>query len=88
MASLVQKLIVEDASKASSIMPQRIALVNPDGTVFAPTASPKAATTSKAGLVKQAAAVPDAAADADAAALAAKVNALLAALRAAGVVKA
>lgn len=30
--ALVQKFIVEDAAKASSILPQRVALVNPDGT--------------------------------------------------------
>ena len=30
MAQLVQKFIVEDASKASSILPQHVALVSPD----------------------------------------------------------
>lgn len=55
---LVQKFIVEDASKASSILPQHVALVNPDGspvdlggTVYG------AATTTKAGLVKKASGV-------------------------------
>ncbi len=33
-ASLVQKFIVEDAEKASSLLPQHIALVNPDGTTY------------------------------------------------------
>lgn len=31
MAQLVQKFIVEDADKASSILPQRVALVSPEG---------------------------------------------------------
>ncbi len=31
MAQLVQKFIVEDADKASSILPQHVALVSPDG---------------------------------------------------------
>lgn len=31
MASMVQKFIVEDASKASPIMPQRVAFVDPEG---------------------------------------------------------
>ena len=31
MAHLVQKFIVEDAGKASSILPQHVALVSPDG---------------------------------------------------------
>lgn len=31
MAQLVQKFIVEDAGKASSILPQHVALVSPDG---------------------------------------------------------
>lgn len=31
MAHLVQKFIVEDADKASSILPQHVALVSPDG---------------------------------------------------------
>lgn len=31
---LVQKFIVEDVSKASSIMPAHVALVNPDGTPY------------------------------------------------------
>lgn len=38
--SLVQKYIVEDASKASPIMPARVALVTPDGE---PVALPKKA---------------------------------------------
>lgn len=32
MGALVQKFIVEDVKKASSLMPAHIALVNPDGT--------------------------------------------------------
>lgn len=31
MAQLVQKFIVEDVGKASSILPQHVALVSPDG---------------------------------------------------------
>ena len=31
MAHLVQKFIVEDADKASNILPQHVALVSPDG---------------------------------------------------------
>ena len=31
MAHLVQKFIVEDVGKASSILPQHVALVSPDG---------------------------------------------------------
>lgn len=31
---LVQKYIVEDASKASSLLPQHVAFVNPDGTAY------------------------------------------------------
>lgn len=31
MSAMVQKFIVEDAAKASSILPQRIALFSPDG---------------------------------------------------------
>lgn len=31
MADLVQKFIVEDASKASPILPQHVCLVTPDG---------------------------------------------------------
>lgn len=31
MAQLVQKFIVEDAGKASSILPQHVALVSPEG---------------------------------------------------------
>lgn len=31
MAQLVQKFIVEDADKASSILPQHVALVSPEG---------------------------------------------------------
>lgn len=40
MAHLVQKFIVEDVGKASSILPQRVALVSPDGK---PLALPKKA---------------------------------------------
>lgn len=36
MANLIQKLIVEDPSEASSILPQRVALVTPDGEPWAP----------------------------------------------------
>lgn len=36
MSELVQKFIVEDADKASPIMPARCALVNPDGTPALP----------------------------------------------------
>lgn len=36
MSELVQKFIVEDAGKASPIMPARCALVNPDGTSALP----------------------------------------------------
>lgn len=35
MASMVQKFIVEDASKASPIMPQHVALVDPEGNPLA-----------------------------------------------------
>lgn len=34
MGGLVQKFIVESAGKASSLLPQRVALVNPDGTPY------------------------------------------------------
>lgn len=34
MDGLVQKLIVEASEKASSLLPQRVALVNPDGTPY------------------------------------------------------
>lgn len=56
MASLVQKLIVEDAEKASSLLPQHVALVNPDGTSFSGGNTPGAATTTTQGLVKKASA--------------------------------
>ena len=53
---LVQKMVVEDASKASPIMPQRVALVNPDGTPWAPAAaSLPTATAETPGTVKMAA---------------------------------
>lgn len=34
MGTMVQKFIVEDVEKASSLMPAHIALVNPDGTPY------------------------------------------------------
>ena len=34
MAYLVQKFIVEDADKASNILPQHVALVSPEGDVL------------------------------------------------------
>lgn len=40
MEGLVQKFVVEDASKASPIMPAHVALVHPDGS---PVAFPRAA---------------------------------------------
>ena len=44
MAHLVQKFIVEDAGKASSILPQHVALVSPDDKKVAnPGASPTVA---------------------------------------------
>lgn len=57
MGALVQKMVVEDASKASPLLPQRVALVNPDGTPYSPGEAPAAATTSKAGVVRMASAV-------------------------------
>lgn len=64
MGHLVQKLVVEDASKTSSLVEQHVALVAPDGTPFS-SAHAGAATSSKAGLVRKAAAVsPVQAADA------------------------
>lgn len=58
MASLVQKFIVEDVDKASSLMPQHVALVKPDGSAFTGGggASVADATTAKAGIVKKASA--------------------------------
>lgn len=77
---LVQKFIVEDVDKASPLLPQHIALVNADGTNFI-----AAATTTKAGVVKKAPAVAPAAEGADAAALTTTVNAVIANLKAAGI---
>ena len=58
MGSLVQMMVVEDASDASPLLPQHVALVNPDGTPFpGGGAAPGAATTSTAGVVKMAPAV-------------------------------
>lgn len=34
MPELVQRFVVEDAEKASSLMPQHVALVKPDGTPY------------------------------------------------------
>lgn len=60
MAQLVQKFIVEDAKKASPLMPQRIALVDPKGKpVQLGGEAPGNATAAKPGLVKQGAAVAD-----------------------------
>lgn len=68
--SLVQKFIVEDVEKASSLLPQHIVLVNPDGTEFTGGGTaPGDATTTKAGLVKKASAT-NAVASADATAAA------------------
>lgn len=58
MAALVQRMVVEDASKASPLLPQHVALVNPDGTPFAGGEAPGAATADSAGVVRMAAAVP------------------------------
>lgn len=68
---LVQKLILEEPSKASSILPQRVALVGEDGK----TPVIGAATKTRPGMVKQAAKVDDGASMAD----------LVAALVAAGI---
>lgn len=67
MGALVQKMVVEDVSEASPLLPQHVALVNPDGTAFSGGGSdPGAATTSKAGVVKMASSVdPVSVADAD-----------------------
>ena len=54
MASLVQKLVVEDVAKASRILPQRGALANPDGTAFAGKAGPKGASVKAIELVADA----------------------------------
>lgn len=57
MGTMVQKFIVEDVKKASSLMPAHIALVNPDGTPWTGGGTtPGDATTAKAGLVKKASA--------------------------------
>ena len=58
MAALVQRMVVEDASKASPLLPQHVALFNPDGTPYAGGEAPGAATASVAGVVRMAAAVP------------------------------
>lgn len=58
MAALVQRMVVEDASKASPLLPQHVALVNPDGTPFTGGGAPGAATAESAGVVRMAAAVP------------------------------
>ena len=71
---LVQKFIVEEAAKASPILPQRVALVGSDGKTPALTA----ATKTSPGMVKQAAKVADSATMAD----------LVAALVAAGIMAA
>lgn len=52
MASLVQKFIVEDVSKASSILPQHVALVKPDGTPYGTSKGSKGASVSGIALVK------------------------------------
>lgn len=57
MGALVQMMVVEDPSKASPLLPQRVALVNPDGTTFSGGEVPGAATTSQAGVVRMASAV-------------------------------
>lgn len=70
MGTMVQKFIVEDVEKASSLMPAHIALVNPDGTPWTGGGTaPEDATTTKAGLVKKASAT-NAVASADATAAA------------------
>lgn len=54
MAALVQKLVVEDASLASPLLPQRVALVNPDGSpVELGGAVPGAATPEADGLMSK-----------------------------------
>lgn len=58
MGALVQAMVVEDASKASPLLPQHVALVNPDGTPYSGGEAPGAATASTAGVVRMAAAVP------------------------------
>lgn len=58
---LVQKFIVEAPSKASPILPQRVALVEADGK----TPVIGAATKTRPGMVKQAAKVDDGASMAD-----------------------
>ena len=51
---LVQKMIVENAADASYLLPQHVALVNPDGTEFGGGGTADNATTETAGLVKMA----------------------------------
>lgn len=53
MANLVQKFIVHDAAEASSILPQHVALVTPEGSEYGGADN---ATTAKPGLVKKASA--------------------------------
>lgn len=68
MASLVQKLIVEDADVSTNVLKKHVVLVNPNGTPFTGGGTaPEDATTTKAGLVKKASAT-NAVASADAAA--------------------
>lgn len=57
MGYMVQKYIVEDAAKASPLLPQHVALVNPDGSAFGGGNAPGNATTATPGLVKKASAV-------------------------------
>lgn len=66
MANLVQKFIVHGADEASSILPQHVALVTPEGDPFDGASN---ATTNKPGLVKKAS-VTDAVASPDATAAA------------------
>lgn len=82
MANLIQKLIVEDPSEASSILPQHVALVTPDGEPWEPGIS-SAATKESLGLVKQAEHVASAAGEN---VTKAEFEALLDSLEAAGIV--
>lgn len=57
MGYMVQKYIVEDPAKASQLLPQHVALVNPDGSPFGGGKAPGNATTATPGLVKKASGV-------------------------------